>query len=97
MKTHTLKTWPEYFEAVADGRKTFEIRKNDRDFSVGDRLILQEWIPPAILDGRSDGKHTGRTVTKEITYIMDQNPFVDLVNPLSLQRFVVLGLRDDDR
>lgn len=42
---HNLKTWPEYFQAVIDGKKTFEIRKNDRDFKVGNELLLQEYDP----------------------------------------------------
>lgn len=40
---HRLKIMPEFFQAVTDGRKTFELRKDDRGFSVGDGLILSEW------------------------------------------------------
>ena len=36
MKIHELKTLPEYFDAVFMGKKNFEIRKNDRDYKVGD-------------------------------------------------------------
>ena len=45
MTTHYLKTWPEYFSRVLQGQKTFELRKNDRDFQVGDVLILQHYVP----------------------------------------------------
>lgn len=41
-KTHHLKTLPVYFDAVRRGDKTFEIRKNDRDFQTGDTLVLEE-------------------------------------------------------
>lgn len=43
--THELKCWPEYFMALWERRKTFEIRKNDRAFQVGDTLHIQEWEP----------------------------------------------------
>ena len=42
MQTHELKTWPEYFEAVKDGTKNFELRKDDRGFKAGDHLVLAE-------------------------------------------------------
>jgi hypothetical protein len=38
--THILKCEPGYFDAVKSGLKTFELRKNDRDFKVGDKLLL---------------------------------------------------------
>lgn len=59
---HELKILPEYFEAVISGRKQFEIRKNDRDFKVGDQLILREW---------SKNEYTGDSYKAEITYITD--------------------------
>lgn len=62
--THALKTWPEFFEAVLYGGKSFEIRKNDRDYKVGDLLILREWDP-------KDQKYTGRRVEATVTYITD--------------------------
>jgi len=41
MQTHELKCWPTYFDAVARGEKTFEVRKNDRFFQQGDTVVLK--------------------------------------------------------
>lgn len=43
MSRHVLKVAPPYFEAVADGRKTFEVRRNDRAYQTGDILTLWEF------------------------------------------------------
>ena len=59
---HWLKTWPVYFQALWDGRKTFEIRKNDRDFKPHDILVLKEWNPET-------GMYSGRSITATVTYI----------------------------
>jgi predicted RNA-binding protein with PUA-like domain len=56
-----LKILPEYFDAVWDGIKTFEIRKNDRNFQVGDEVILQEYDP--------EKGYTGSGLVVIITYI----------------------------
>lgn len=40
---HVLKCWPEYFELITSGVKTFELRKNDRNFQESDTIQLMEW------------------------------------------------------
>lgn len=66
---HILKTWPEYFEAVLDERKRFEVREDDRGFAVGDTLALQEWNPET-------GEHTGRSIDVRVTYLVKGGPFL---------------------
>lgn len=62
--THELKIWPQYFEAVVDGSKTFELRENDRDFQVGDILWLREYEP-------SSKKITGQSAMRRVTYMVE--------------------------
>ena len=57
---HELKILPLYFEAVARREKTFEIRVNDRNFNVGDTLLLKEW---------EHGNYTGREISRYVNYI----------------------------
>jgi hypothetical protein len=45
MRTHYLKCWPEFFYALRDGSKTFEVRKDDRGFCVGETLVLALYDP----------------------------------------------------
>lgn len=46
MTEHVLKCWPEFFDAIKRGDKTFELRRNDRGFQRGDVLVLRKWSPP---------------------------------------------------
>lgn len=59
---HKLKTIQPYFDDVCSCKKTFEIRFNDRNFKVGDDLILQEYV---------DGEYTGLAILKHIIYMTD--------------------------
>lgn len=65
---HELKTWPECYQAMANKIKTFEVRKNDRDFKVGDYLILEEWDPET-------KKYTGNRMDASIDYILGGGEF----------------------
>lgn len=69
-RVHRLKTWPEPFRAVLDGRKLFEVRRDDRGFEVGDVLRLLEWDPSAWQENlRLDhAGYTGRELSRMITY-----------------------------
>ena len=40
MAEHVLKVAPEYWPALVDGSKTFEVRSNDRAYQRGDVLVL---------------------------------------------------------
>lgn len=60
--THKKKTWPDDFQRILDGKKTFDLRLADWDCQVGDILVLQEWDP-------DKQKYTGRSLEKEITHI----------------------------
>lgn len=42
METHRLKIREDFYNAIIEGRKTFEIRSNDRDFKVWDRIIFHQ-------------------------------------------------------
>jgi hypothetical protein len=62
-KEHDLKTWPDYFQAIADGAKTFEIRIDDRGFKVGDVLLLREWDHKRFV-------YTGRSLRRRVTHVL---------------------------
>lgn len=60
---HDLKTAEPFWNDVAMNRKTFEIRVNDRDYRVGDRLFLRSL-------------ETGAVCARRVTYLVDGPPFL---------------------
>lgn len=70
---HELKTSPANFDAVRKGRKTFELRRDDRDFQVRDWLLLREW---------EDGVYTGRSCIVCVVHILRHaDPFGEMLAP----------------
>jgi uncharacterized protein YqfB (UPF0267 family) len=67
MTTHKVKSWTYLFEAALSGQKTHDLRRiSDRDYKVGDIMILQEF-------DQTKGIYTGRELPVEITYITSNN------------------------
>lgn len=73
---HQLKTIQPYFDLIVEGKKNFEIRKNDRDFATKDILILSEY---------DEKRFIGRQVEKQITYVMHSHKGL-------CKGYVILGL-----
>jgi len=69
-KIHDLKILPKYFNAVLKGLKTFELRKDDRDYEVGDYLRLREW----------DEEYTGNFTTVRVLGILQNCPEYGLMD-----------------
>lgn len=73
---HKLKTLARYWEAIEDGRKTFEVRKNDRAFQTGDILVLEKIDNEGRFYEAEPGKSmTPKTIRKRITYLLQGGQF----------------------
>lgn len=76
---HELKTVNPYFDAVWNGLKTFEVRRNDRNFAVGDSLYLQEY-------NAVRNEYSGRSIWVVVSYILRDKPFVP-------DGYVIMGIK----
>lgn len=73
---HELKIIPRYFYDVIEGKKTFEVRKNDRNFNVGDTLILREY---------SNGEYLSGYAKVRVIYILNDTQYCK-------EGYVILGI-----
>jgi Domain of unknown function (DUF3850) len=80
-RVHQLKTIEPYFSDVKNGLKTFEVRKFDRDFRIGDFLMLTFYDPKT--------NRLGESIVKRITYMLTDKPYVP-------DGYVILGIVDDE-
>lgn len=72
MKTHhDVKILPIYYDLVREGRKTFELRVNDRNYQNADTITLHEW---------ENGEYTGRKQKFEIGYVLSVDQYVPTIN-----------------
>jgi hypothetical protein len=83
MKIHELKTINPYFTDVWDANKEFEIRKDDRNFELGDILWLREYDTGA-------NTYSGRHILAEVSYILPAGEFEGLSEGYcAMQLFII--------
>ena len=80
--THRIKIRESFAEAIYDGRKTFEVRKNDRGYQAGDRI---QFVVLHDSDGLEMLTHPLMEQEYEITYVLSGWGIKD--------GFVVLGIK----
>lgn len=88
MTTHRLKVFIKYADAIMNGTKTFEIRKNDRNFKVGDKIVFDVVSNEGISIGAA-ARHPLNGQTYRIDYILDD--FEGLA-----QKYVALAISKED-
>lgn len=74
MQVHDLKCWPDQFQASWEGRKSAELRIDDRHYQSGDLLWLREWDPMGPVE--SD-RYSGRTLLLRATHVQRATPPAD--------------------
>jgi hypothetical protein len=85
-KEHKLKCWDVYYDAIDQGDKTFDVRRDDRGFQKGDILILQRWERDRNNYTRHISDNTPYETRRKVKYILTGGQFG--IEP----GFVVLGL-----
>jgi len=83
---HSLKCAPEHYTSLLFGLKTFEFRKNDRNFKVLDELLICEFDP-------EQNEYTGRNALFVITHLLDSDTLRSLPSAGSFPKgFVIMSL-----
>ena len=78
---HYLKTVQPFFNHVMYSNKGFEVRKHDRDFKVGDIVVLEEYDPES-------NSYSGYKTSRHIMYILRHGDYPEGIQ----QGYCVLGL-----
>lgn len=65
MSHHDIKSHPKHFQPSLEDKKQFEIRRNDRDYKVGDTVTMHEYHYD------HGDNYTGRKISGRIIYVDD--------------------------
>ena len=79
-RIHYIRLAATYYDDVKAGIKTFELRKNDRDYRTGDILEMNEF---------TDGRNTGRVIRCRVIYMLEE--YTGLTDGYCILGIKVLG------
>lgn len=82
---HQLKIDSQYFYQIIRGEKTFEVRKNDKDFHAGDYIGLNE-ITDHPCNAKGEREETGSFVLVKVLSVFDNPQYVK-------DGFVIMSIR----
>lgn len=88
-KHHLLKILPIYYDLVREGRKTFEVRRNDRGFQNADTVTLREF-DSSIEEWEDREGYSGREQSFGIGYVLHLDDVI-----AGNKDFVVFSLLED--
>ena len=69
MPEHILKTQRHYYDQIHSQKRLFDVRYDEKGFSVGDSVVFEEIY--------KTGWPTGRAIRATITHIMDLKAYAD--------------------
>lgn len=75
---HELKILEEFFSPVVEGKKTFEVRRKDREFHYNDYLLMRMYDIREML-------YKSHYILAKIIYILDNPKYVK-------EGFIILGI-----
>lgn len=88
MKIHRVKCYERFFKLAEKGEKSFEVRRNDRDYRADDLIELNE---------TQNAEYTGRAALYRITFVLTSEGFPDGIKDgyAVLEIEPVTGVYDD--
>lgn len=89
---HNLKIYDNFADDVYNGNKTFEIRKNDRKYQVGDRIKF------TAITVNSNGeekilRHSINYTVYDIIYVLSEND-LPKESKMLMPGYVILGIKE---
>jgi Domain of unknown function (DUF3850) len=84
MTIHQVKSWSHLFDAIVSGAKAYDLRKNDRNYQIGDELVLARYDNIA-------GRFTGDVCKRTVSYITSSTTPCAVSSAVLPNEYCILG------